>query len=168
MINREFLNANHAALVAEILAEGQKAGRAEGVGAGAKTERERIQAVQKAALPGCEQLVATLMFDGKTSGPEAAEQCIAHYKSQNTGALGKLTKDAKALPAIPATPSATGDLDAQAAAAEAALPLEERCQKRWERDAQVRADFTSVEAYTAYEKAMASGKVKILGKHKAA
>jgi len=48
------------------------------------------------------------------------------------------------------------------------LSIEERCRQAWHADSAVRADFTSIEAYTAYEKAMASGKVKILGKSRAA
>lgn len=61
--------------------EAHKAGVTEGIAQGrvegATAERERIQAVEKALLPGHEKLVASLKFDGKTSGPGAALQVVA-------------------------------------------------------------------------------------------
>ncbi len=150
MINREFLNANHAAIVAEILAEGSKAGRAEGLAAGAEAERARIQAVEAASLPGCEQLVATLKYDGKTTGPEAAAQFNAHFKTQNAGALEAM-RTAAPKPA-PAAPSATGDVVNEEAAAEAALPIDERAKKQFDRDPKIRAEFGTVERYTGWLK----------------
>jgi hypothetical protein len=43
------------------------------------------------------------------------------------------------------------------------LPLEERCRAKWDSDENIRAEFTDLAAYTAYEKAAAGGKIKILG-----
>jgi hypothetical protein len=162
MVNRQFLNANHAALVEEILAEGRQAGHAAGLTAGAEAERARIQAVEAAAMPGCEKLINEMKYDGKTTGPEAASKVLAHYKQQNASALENLTADAAALPKVPATPSQGGDPNA--AAEEAHLPIDERCKKRWDRDAKLRAEFADdFKAYLAFEKANAEGRVRILG-----
>ena len=50
--------------------------------AGAKSERARIQAVQEQCLPGHEALIQTLMFDGKTTGDQAAVQILAAEKKR--------------------------------------------------------------------------------------
>lgn len=158
-INRQFLNDNHAELVAEIRAEGFAEGQTAGRSEGAQAERTRIQAVAAASMPGCGELVQQLMFDGVTTGEQAAAKVLAHYKGINAGALDKLQADAKDLPAVPAAPSASGDREP-----DASLPLEERCQQNWDRDPKVRAEFTSFETYLAYTKAVAAGRVKVHGK----
>ncbi len=53
----------------------------EGRKLGAEAERERIQAVEAQALPGHEELIATLKYDGKTTGPEAALQILNAEKA---------------------------------------------------------------------------------------
>jgi len=162
-INKEFLEANHADIVALFRAEGKEQGLEEGRRTGADAERARIQAVEAAALPGCEKLIGELKFDGKTTGPEAAQKVLAHYKQQNAGALANLRADAGALPRVPATPSATGEQGDAAAAEEAKLPLDERCRGRWDRNAgNCREEFTSLAAYSAFERANAEGRVRIL------
>ncbi|TAK45257.1 MAG: hypothetical protein EPO27_10580 [Betaproteobacteria bacterium] len=167
-IDKQFLEANHADLVGMFRTEGKEQGLEEGRRAGAEAERARIQAVEAAALPGCEDVIKGLKFDGKTTGAEAAQQCIAHYKAQNAGALAALKSDAAALPKVPATPSASGEQLDAAAAEEAKLPLEERCKARWDRNAgQCRDEFPNVDAYTAFERANAAGRVKVLGKRAA-
>lgn len=67
-ITRELLAAEYPDLLAALTKEGFDSGFA----AGAKAERERIQAIEEAALPGHEALIAGLKWDGKTSGAEAA------------------------------------------------------------------------------------------------
>jgi hypothetical protein len=57
MINREFLNASHADLVAAILAEGAASARPAVLLEGGAAERTRIQGVLATALPGHEALV---------------------------------------------------------------------------------------------------------------
>ena len=109
-ITKEFLAANHADLVAEIRGEGFQAGRSEGLAVGAEAERSRILAVEAAAMPGCEALIAQLKADGKTSGPEAAAAVLVEYKKQNAGALDKLRADAGAMPKIEASASQSGQL----------------------------------------------------------
>jgi hypothetical protein len=52
----------------------------EGFTAGAEFERKRIQRVEEQALPGHEDLIATLKYDGHTTGEQAAVQVIAERK----------------------------------------------------------------------------------------
>lgn len=108
-IDRKFIEANHADIVAVIRAEGHQAGRAEGLAAGVEAERTRILAVEAAAMPGCEGLVAQLKADGKSTGPEAAAAVLAEYKKQNQTALDKIAADAKALEGVKPAASPTGD-----------------------------------------------------------
>lgn len=78
--------------------EGNTAGKAEGRVEGAQAERARIQAVLETSMPGHESLVKTLAFDGKTTGPEAAQQVLAAVKTKGSAAsaLTDLRTDAAA------------------------------------------------------------------------
>ena len=138
----------------------------EGFAAGAEAERNRILEVEAQGMPGHTELVQTLKFDGKTTGPQAAVQVLNAERAKRGDRLAGLKADAPK-PA-PASASATGDRDAEtkaaAAAEEAKLPPEERAKKRWERDEGVRAEFASLEDYIAFEKANAGGRIRILGK----
>lgn len=162
-INREYLDANHAELVAAIRAEGHAEGLAAGRAEGASAERARIQAVEAAALPGCETLVTALKYDGVTTAEQAALKFNAHYKGINAGALANMEKDAAALPNVPAAPSPSGD---PAAAADANKAIDERCKAKWDNDPKLRSEFSSYDNYLAYTKAVEGGKVKILGGRK--
>lgn len=61
---------------------------------GAKTERERIQAVEGQLIPGHEQLIATLKFDGKTTGPEAAVQVVQAENKKKADRVTAIRQDA--------------------------------------------------------------------------
>jgi capsid assembly protease len=104
-LTREQLAADSPALLQQLLAEGRaeghSAGRAEGHTAGlgegraegAQTERERIQAVHAQTLPGHEKLITALMWDGKTSGPEAAVQVLNAERAMGADAGRKMDGD---------------------------------------------------------------------------
>jgi capsid assembly protease len=70
--------------------------KTEGVTAGATAERERIKAVEAAAqgFPGHDELLATLKFDGKTNGDQAATQILAAERTLRGDRLTALRKDA--------------------------------------------------------------------------
>lgn len=124
----------------------------------AKAERERIQAVEWQSLPGHEALIAELKFDGKTTGAEAALRILAAEKTKRERVLANLKRDAP--PAVPdaAAPEAP-------AVADANLPVEERAKKVWDRDPEVRAEFSGKFGnFLAYMRAEASGRVKIFTK----
>lgn len=60
---------------------------------GATQERERIQAVEAAALPGHNALIAALKFDGKTTGPEAAAKVITAERELRAKRGGDIDAD---------------------------------------------------------------------------
>ncbi len=126
---------------------------------GAAAERARIQAVEAQALPGYEAQIAAMKFDGVTTGAEAAVAILALEKQARGAQAAAIAADAAPLgvvkQAAPA-PAAAADLSA--------LPLEERCKAEYERDASIRADFPTLSAYIADQKALASGSLRIIGK----
>ena len=160
-INRDFLLANHADLVEAFRAEGFQRGAAEGRTAGIAAERQRILDVEAQLIPGHEKLIATLKADGKTTGPEAAVQVLAAEKAIGAGRAAALAADGAAIQ-IPATPSALAQV--AAATEDDQLPVEDRCKAKWEKDAAIRAEFGDYATYLAFEKAHATGRVKILGR----
>lgn len=92
------LRAAHPDLCAELVAEGRVAGAA--------AECARIKDVEAQGLPGHEALIATLKFDGQTSGPEAAAHVLAAEKSKLAGIAARLQSDAPApVPHAPAPES---------------------------------------------------------------
>lgn len=78
--------------------------------AGAKAERERIQAVRAQSMAGHETLIDTLAFDGTTTGPEAAvavlqahreklaKTATAHFNDAPAAAAGSASGAAAAAP----------------------------------------------------------------------
>lgn len=152
----------HPGLLAAILTAGFKNGKetgfVDGCNAGAESERDRIKAVKAVSLPGHEGLIERLMFDGKTTGPEAAAMVIAAENGKRTLHLKAIKDDAPPPVAHAVAPEAVA-----AAAADAALPLEDRCKRAWDRDPNLRAEFGDrYESYLAFSRAEAKGSVKIL------
>lgn len=122
MITAEQLNAENPELANALRAEG------------ATAERARIQAVEGQSLPGHEALIATLKFDGKSTGGDAALAVLAAEKTSRTAQAAALAGDAPAplalapAPAVPAAaePATEGasraDLDKKAREYMAANP----------------------------------------------
>lgn len=129
----------------------------------AAAERARIQGVEAQSMPGHEALINALKFDGKTTGPEAAVQVLQAHKGKLAARGKDIAEDAAAIPLVPVSGDAAAAAAAEAAA-DAQLSPEARAKKRWDSDAGVRQEFGSLEAYTAYEKAVAGGKVRLLTK----
>ncbi|MDQ3562853.1 MAG: S49 family peptidase [Pseudomonadota bacterium] len=159
-MTREFVATNHPELLAALLEEGRteglKQGLTEGLDAGAEIERGRIQAVKAVSLPGHEALIEALMFDGKTSGPDAAGRVIEAEKVKRDARLQAIAADAPK-----SVPHAVAPVSGEAA--DASLPLEERCKRAWERDPELRGEFRdNFKAYLAWSKAEAAGTAKVL------
>lgn len=74
---------------------------------GAAAELARIQAVEGVTLPGHEALIASLKYDGKTSGPEAAVAVLAAEKAKLASMSAQLADAAPQM--LPAAASAQGD-----------------------------------------------------------
>ncbi|MDF3821957.1 S49 family peptidase [Leptospira sp. 96542] len=124
----------------------------------AASERARVQAVRAQLLPGHEALIETLAFDGKTTGPEAAAAVLAAERTARTKQAAALAGDAPA--AVPT--QATATVKPEASGEDKSLPVEDRCKATWERDAGVRAEFSSLTAYTAYMRADEAGQARVL------
>jgi len=136
--------------------------RAEGRVAGAAAERARIQAVEDQLIPGHEALIATLKFDGVTTGPEAAVAVLGAEKSLRNRALADRRADA---PEPVQHAAAPVDRIAQPAV-DPSLPIEERAKAKWDADAKLRAEFMGFDNYLAFAKAEESGKVRVLATNK--
>ena len=80
--------------------------------AGAEGELKRIQAVEAQLMPGHEKLVAELKFDGKTTGPEAAEKVLAAERKALGDRATALRADAPD-PAKSSTPDPTKEAEAE-------------------------------------------------------
>jgi capsid assembly protease len=147
--------------------------RAEGRSAGAAAERERIQAVEAQLLPGHEALIASLKFDGASTGGDAAmavnaaERSLRTAQAQAAAAEANKPVGAAALASITAVLPSAAEQAAAAAAASAedkTQPVEDRCQATWEKDAAVRGEFSSLAAYTAYTRATEEGRAKVFAR----
>jgi hypothetical protein len=154
-----------AAARTEGLADGERKGKADAANQvaaarveGATTERDRIKAVEGTVLPGHEALIATLKFDGKTTGPEAAAQVITAERAK----LGKRADDLNADAAAATTTVTPPPAAAAKPKVDQNLPVDDRCKAEWQHDPQLRADFGSVEEYISYSKATESGHVRVL------
>jgi len=159
MITRETLAAESPELLQAILNEGRQLG--------ASDERARIQAIEGALIPGHEALIASLKFDGKTTGGDAALKVLAAEKKVRQGQAADLSGDApNPVAQTPLNPVATTEEARKKALEEAnaKLPLEARCKAEYEASAELQAEFGSLGSYTAYSKAAATGRAKVMKK----
>jgi ClpP class serine protease len=90
---------------------------------GANDERGRIQAVKAQTLAGHEELIESLMWDGKTTGEQAAVAVLQAERSLGAQRLSQLQSD-RPQP-LPADSSATGEAPPAEAQAKPAAPLDE-------------------------------------------
>lgn len=126
---------------------------------GATAERARIFAIEAAALPGHEALISQLKADGKTSGGEAAVAVIAAEKQLAGSRAAQLVADAPSpVPHTAAPMAKTASVDDEN------LPPEERAEAQWKADPEIRDEFQTLGAYTAYLKNHAAGRARVLGK----
>jgi len=78
----------------EVFKEIHDAAYAEGLKTGKEAELERIKSVEEQLVPGHEELIAALKFDGKTTGAEAAVKIIAAEKVMRDKKLEEIREDA--------------------------------------------------------------------------
>lgn len=154
-MTREQIAADYPEIAEAFRAEGRAgvdlgAARAEGAAA----ELQRVKDVQAASLPGHEALIATLMFDGVTTGAQAALKVLAAERTKRGDKLAALQADAAvAVTTAAASPDADKKTDET-------MPLEDRCRAEWQSDPTVRADFGDVDEYIAFRKAETGGRIK--------
>lgn len=104
------LKQKHSDLANALIGEGREAAKAEVSAAvetarkdGAEAERKRIQDVRAQSVPGHENLVESLMFDGKSTAADAAVAILAAEKKIRQTMKENLKRDAAEVPDIPAS-----------------------------------------------------------------
>lgn len=144
----ETLKKDHAALVSALMAEG------------AQCERDRIAGCEAALLPGHEALVEAMKLDGKSTGADVAMAVINAEKVSRANHLKDFQSNAPA----PVVFAAVEAVEKVVAEDDKSLPVEDRAKAKWDSDAQVRSEFTSLQAFTGFFKAAEAGNVKIHSK----
>ena len=134
---------------------------------GADKERERIKSVQEQSMPGHEELIATLMYDRKTTGAMAAVQVLAAEKAKLAGKAAALSTDAAALNKVQNAPAPEDTADRSLSEMDDDS-MKAECTQRWERDATLRQEFGTFATYLAWARADAKGQIKSLGHRTAA
>lgn len=143
-----------------LMDEGAKSAHDEVFACGAKEERERIQAVSDQLMPGHEALIKDLMYDGKTTGEQAAVKVLQAEKQIRVNALKNLD-DGKIDPVDDATPP---DVEPPAdGAGDDAVEFDEaEARADFAKSKALKKEFGDPETYLAYRKAAAAGHVKVL------
>lgn len=154
-ITKGYIEENHPDIADAFRQEGHEKGRKEG----AEAETARVKAVQEQTIPGHEALIEQMMFDGKTTGEQAAVQVLKAEKSARDKAVATLEEDAAETVDQPATTET-----ATKPKVDPNLPLEERCKQEWEQQPELRDEFSSLETYTAFKRAEEGGQVRVLRK----
>lgn len=127
---------------------------------GIKSERERILAIEEAALSGHEDLVAQAKKDGNMTAEKLALQIIAKEKQRGTKFLESAKEAEKEMPKVDPSfeMSATSKTKIDKNA-----PLEDRTKAQWQSDSKLRTEFNNdYDSYFAYRKANENQQVKIL------
>jgi hypothetical protein len=146
------LSKDHPAIVAQIMEYG------------ADLERLRIKSVSEQLMPGHETLISDMMFDGKTTGPQAAVKILQAEKLVRGKALEGLNQDA--IPPVNHTHTPAVETPA-GTEADDGTPIEEKAKAQWDKDAKLRKEFgNDYAAYLAYAKATDAGHVRVLRNHK--
>lgn len=124
----------------------------------AAAERDRIKGVADQLIPGHEELINKMMFDGKTTPGEAAMAINAEHKKAMETAQGDFSADMSA--GIDRV-DAPADEEKSKESADS-RPLEEKAKETWEKDAKLRAEFgDNFASYISFVKAQKNGAVKI-------
>jgi hypothetical protein len=142
---------------AEGRAEGETAGRAAGRTEGASAERARILGIEANALPGHEQLVATMKADASVTADMAAGRILAAERALR-GSAAQAIRDVETATGVVAA--------APASAPAAALPSKASTPEGWKAEhaasAELQGEFASADAYVAYQQGLANGTVRRL------
>ena len=128
--------------------------RGQAAEAAAAAERARILGLDEVAVAGHEDLLAVAKADGKTTAAELALQILKAEKASG-GSFLAARQEAEAASAVPAAPPKP--------AAQSGGTIEERAKVAWDKDENLRAEFSDdFAAYLSFEKAAQSGRARIL------
>ena len=143
-----------------IKTEAFAAGKTEGLKEGADKERERITAMDDILIPGHEALLAECKKDHACSAADFSMKQAKAEQAIRATELDKIKGDAISTAAhagAPAPGTEAGSTDH--------LPLEDRAKAEWNKSPDLRAEFKdNYNAYLAYEKNAAAGRIKIFGR----
>jgi len=156
----EEIRESHPEMIAKIEADAVIAAAPALRAEGAASELARIKDVEAQSLPGHEALVASLKYDGKTTGPEAASQVLAAERAKRGDKLAALHADAAAA----AVAKSTAAPEAKASGAHDARPIEDRAKEEWDASAETRAEFTSLETFTAFRRAQEARGIRLVSR----
>lgn len=156
-ISKELIASDYPAIAQAFTDDGYAAGMIAGRLQGAEAERERIQGIEAAALPGHEALITAIKFDGKTTAAEAAMQIIAAEKQTRATMAARIAADTP--PPVPAAPAAFHESQDDGAN----LTGQAKWEHEWNASADLQTEFKSIGAYTAFKSAEEKGLVKRFG-----
>ena len=134
----------------------------EAFASGTKHERDRILAIESAALPGHEDLIAEAKKDGSITAEKLALKIIAAEKSKASDYLANSKTSESEMPKI--EPNIEPE-SKQKEKIDANLPIEQKAKILWDKDSKLRSEFgDDFESYHAFAKAEEANQVRILSK----
>jgi len=134
----------------------------EAFASGTKHERDRILAIESAALPGHEDLIAEAKKDGSITAEKLALKIIAAEKSKASDYLANSKTSESEMPKI--EPNIEPE-SKQKKEIDINLPIEQKAKILWDKDSKLRSEFgDDFESYHAFAKAEESNQVRILSK----
>ena len=129
---------------------------------GAKHERDRILAIESAALPGHEDLIAEAKKDSSITAEKLALKIIAAEKQKASDYLANSKMSESEMPKI--EPNIEPE-SKQKEEIDANLPIKQKAKILWDKDSKLRTEFgDDFESYHAFAKAEESNQVRILSK----
>lgn len=135
-------------------------GEKSGFEKGANSERERILAIEQAALSGHEDLVVKAKQDGDMTAEKLALQIIAREKQRGTNYLTNIKEAEAEIPKVEPNFEANAPTKPKI---DKSAPIEERAKAEWQDDPKLRSEFgNDYDSYFAYRKASETNQVKIL------
>lgn len=148
-ITVESVKADYPEIAAALIAEGKELG--------AKAELNRVKSVKDQMLAGHEDLVNELMFDGVTTGEQAAIKIINAERDSRDKVLSELKEDAEE----PLDDVQTDTVEPKKESGDFAN-AEEEAAHLWENDSKIRKEFDNdKDAFVAFHVNMSKGLIKI-------
>jgi hypothetical protein len=124
-----------------------------------KAERERILDIENSTPPGYDEIVAKAKADGKSTAADVALAIVREQKAKGVKVIENLAADEKAVKGLRSEP-ANGE--GEKPVAPAAATDEAGWKKEFTASEALQGEFRTVEAYVAFKKAKAEGRVRIL------
>ena len=135
------------AKITEAYDKGIDKGLSDGALVGATTEMKRIAAVQEQSIPGFEKEIGAMMFDGVTTGPEAAVKIIQGQKKKQAKGLKSLEDEA--------VKPVSNEKKKESGKARTS-------KEKWDSDENLRKEFQDdFDVFEAYEKNLEAGHIKV-------